>query len=82
MGVPFLAGFGLVLLAVSAGLMLVGAGYNFVTPGNVKTVNALTDAKINPQEDDYRRARHKAALYALTGILLFAYSLLLALLTA
>ncbi|MDE1853710.1 MAG: hypothetical protein KGI38_08190 [Thaumarchaeota archaeon] len=78
LGVPFLDGLGFVLLVVSAGLMLIGGALSFISPGNVKLVNTLTKAKLNPGPDDYRRNRNKAALYALTGVLLFVYSLVLA----
>ncbi len=78
LSVPFFNGLGLVLLIASAGLMLVGGAMSFVSPGNVKLVNALSNAKLKPSIEDYRRTRNKAALYALTGIFLFAYSLTLA----
>ncbi len=78
-GVPFLDGLGLVLLVAGAGLMLVGGALSFVSPGNVRVINALTGSKLKPSDDDYRRTKNRAALFSLTGILLFAYSLLLAL---
>jgi hypothetical protein len=78
LGVPFLDGLGFVLLVVSAGLMLVGGALSFMSPGNVRLVNALTKAKLNPGPEEYRRTRNKAALFALTGVLLFIYSLVLA----
>ncbi len=79
LGVPFADGLGLVLLVAGAGLMLVGGALSFVSPGNVWIINALTRSKISPSDEDYRKTRNRAALYSLTGILLFAYSLLLAL---
>lgn len=78
LGVPFFDGLGLVLLVVGAGLMLVGGALSFVSPGNVKVVNALMGSKLNPKPDEYRKTRHRAELYAFTGVLLFVYSLLLA----
>lgn len=78
LSVPFFDGLGLVLLIVSAGLMLVGGALSFVSPGNVKLLNALSNAKLKPTTDDYRKTRNRAALFALTGILLFLYSLALA----
>ncbi|MDG6909929.1 MAG: hypothetical protein JRN08_06135 [Nitrososphaerota archaeon] len=76
--VPFADGLGFVLLVVSAGLMLIGGAMSFVSPGNVKVVNALFRAKLNPTLEDFRKSRHRAALYALTGVLLFVYSLVMA----
>ncbi len=78
LGVPFQDGFGLVLLVVSAGLMLIGGAMSFVTPGKVRAFNVLAKRKVKMEADDYRRTENKAALYSLTGVLLFAYSLLLA----
>jgi hypothetical protein len=80
--IPFFDGLGLVLLIVSAGLMLIGGALSFVSPGNVKVVNAFTRAKLNPGPEDFRKAKHRAALYSMTGILLFIYSLLLAVIFA
>jgi hypothetical protein len=84
--VPFSDVFGLVLLVVGAGLMLLGGAMSFVTPGNVKFVNIIASAltrtakpRVNPGPEDYRRTQHSAALYSLTGILLFSYSLILGL---
>ena len=76
--VPFTDGLGFALLIVSAGLILVGGAMSFVSPGNVKVMNTLFRAKLNPTPDDYRKNRHRAALFALTGVLLFSYSLALA----
>lgn len=80
--IPFLDGLGLVLLIVSAGLMLVGGALSFVTPANVKVVNALTNSKLKSSPEDFRRTRNRAALFALAGMLLFVYSLILAALLA
>ena len=84
--VPFVDGLGFVLLVVSAGLMLIGGGLSFVSPGNVKVLNILMGPlmknKANPGPHDYRSTRQKAALYSVTGVLLFAYSLVLALFVA
>jgi len=82
LGIPFFDGLGLVLLIVSAGLMLIGGALSFVSPGNVKVVNAFTNAKLNPGPEDFRKAKHRAALYSMTGILPFTYSLLLAVIFA
>ena len=76
--VPFFDGLGFVLLVVSAGLMLIGGALSFIGPANVKLVNALTRTKLNLGADDYRKARHRAALYSVTGIELFAISLAMA----
>jgi len=38
-------------------------------------------SKVNPGQDDYRKAKHRAALYSITGLLLFGYSLVLAAVT-
>ena len=80
--VPFVDGFGFVLLIVSAGLMLVGGALSFVSPGNVKVVNALMGSfmknRLNPGPDDYRNTKQKAALYSVTGVLIFVYSLAMA----
>ena len=76
--VPFLDGLGFVLLVVGAGLMLVGGALGFVSPGNVKLVNLLMRSKMNPGPEDYRRTKQRAALYSMTGLLLFGYSLGLA----
>jgi hypothetical protein len=79
---PFQDALGFVMLVVSAGLMLIGGALSFVSPGNVKVFNALMSGvvkeKLNPGPDDYRRSMHRAALYSLTGVLLFSYSLLMA----
>lgn len=84
--IPFSDGLGLVLLIVSAGLMLIGGAMSFVTPGNVRLVNDIVGAltrrsrsRVNPGPDDFRKTQHSAALYALTGVLLFCYSLILGL---
>jgi hypothetical protein len=80
--VPFTDALGFVMLIVSAGLMLIGGALSFVSPGNVKVFNALMGGfvrnRLNPGVDDFRRARHRAELYALTGFLLFVYSLAMA----
>jgi len=76
--VPFVDGLGLVLLIVSAGLMLIGGAMSFVSPGNLRVVNSLFKAKVKIGPDDFRRQKQRAALYAITGVLLFAYSLMLA----
>ncbi len=85
LGVSFPDGFGFVLLVVSAGLMLIGGALSFVTPGKVRVfnmlnVNVLRKQKVNMTKEDYSRSENRAALYSLTGVLLFAYSLLLAVL--
>jgi len=84
--VPFSDGFGLVLLIVGAGLMLIGGAMSFVTPGNVRLVNDIVNAltrktrsRLDPGPEDFRKTQHSAALYALTGVLLFVYSLMLGL---
>jgi len=84
--VPFSDVFGLILLVVGAGLMLLGGAMSFVTPGNVRFVNTIVNAftrtqkaRVNPGPEDYRRTQHSAALYSLTGVLLFLYSLILGL---
>jgi len=77
-GVPFVDGLGLVLLIVGAGLMLIGGAMSFVSPGNVRMVNSLFRAKIKMEPDDFRKQKQRAALYAITGVLVFGYSLLLA----
>ncbi len=82
LGTPLLDGLGLVLLVAGAGLMLIGGAMGFVSPGNVKVVNALFRSKLKPTADDYRKTRNRAALYSATGILLFAYSLVLAIIVA
>jgi hypothetical protein len=77
-GIPFPDGLGFVLLVVSAGLMLVGGALSFVSPGNVRVIRALTNAKIDPDVETYRKTREKAALYSVTGVFLLVYSLALA----
>ena len=76
--VPILDGIGLILLVLGAGLMLVGGALSFMTPGNVRVFSALFGRKVDPSRDDYESAKHKAALYSMTGFLLFAYSLIMA----
>lgn len=81
--IPFQDGFGLVLLIVGAGLMLIGGALSFVTPAKVEVFNIFMTGifkrnKMNMTRDDYRRSENRAALYSVTGVLLFAYSLLLA----
>ena len=77
LAIPFLDALGLVLLVVSAGMMLVGGALSFVTPAKVRVFNLLVKSKDDPTEEDYRKNENKAAVYALTGALLFAYSLVL-----
>jgi hypothetical protein len=80
--IPFTDGLGFVLLVTGAGLMLIGGALGFVSPGHVKLINALSRSKLNPGPEDLRKTRNKATLYSLTGGLLFAYSLLLAVIMA
>lgn len=82
LGVPFFDGFGFVLLVVSAGLMLIGGALSFVTPGKVRVFNLLSKRKVDMGPEDYRKSENRAALFSLTGVLLFAYSLALATLLA
>ena len=77
LGIPFPDALGLVLLVVSAGMMLVGGALSFVTPAKVRVFNLLVKSKVDPSTEDYRKNENKAAVYALTGVLLFAYSLAL-----
>jgi len=83
--VSFPDALGFTLLVVSAALMMIGGGLSFVSPGNVKVFNALmvgflVKEKLNPGPDEYRRSRHRAALYSITGALLFGYALAMAVL--
>lgn len=83
-GVPFTDGLGLVLLIVGATMMLVGGAMSFVTPGSVKLMNTLLSAftgkvRASPGTYDYNKTQHSAAIYTATGVLLFAYSLMLGL---
>lgn len=81
--VPFTDAFGLVLLVVGAGMMLVGGAMGFVTPGNAKFMNDMlsvfTGRSRKSGTYDYKKTMHSAALFSMTGVLLFAYSLLLGL---
>lgn len=76
--VPVLDGVGLILLVLGAGLMLVGGALSFMTPANVRVLSALFGRKVDPSREDYDKAKHQAALYSMTGFLLFAYSLTMA----
>jgi hypothetical protein len=76
--VPFFDGFGFVLLVVSSILMLVGGAMSFATPGTSKVVSLLMGRKSDMTTQDYQKAQHRAALYAITGVILFAESLTLA----
>lgn len=78
----FAAGFvpalGLILLIESAGLMLVGGALSFSGQKGVrKLVSAMTNLDLGSEKDG-TDADMKAALYSLTGVLLFAESLILA----
>lgn len=77
-GWPFLSAFGLLLLLESTGLMLVGGAMSFVTPSSVRVISALMRSNRSLTNEEYARANRKAALLAMTGVLLFAESLLLA----
>jgi hypothetical protein len=79
--VPFLDGYGFVLLIISSGLMLVGGALSFTTPGTARVITALSGRKLNPSPEDFVNAQHKAALYATTGVILFIESLALAVVT-
>lgn len=79
--VQFFDGFGFVLLILSAALMLVGGAMSFVTPGTAKVVSLLTGRKENTTIQDWERSQHRAALYMITGVILFAESMVLAGLT-
>lgn len=83
LGLPFLDGFGFVLLVVGAGLMLVGGALSFVTPGKARVFNVLIapifgHERVKMTPEDFQRSENRAALYSLTGFLLFGYALLLA----
>ena len=83
LGIPYPDGLGFVLLVVGAGLMLMGGALSFVTPGKVQVFNIFLSGvfkrnKMKMTQDDYRRSENRAALYSLTGVLLFAYSLVMA----
>jgi len=79
--ISFFDAFGFILLILSSGLMLVGGAMSFATPGTARVVSLLTGKKADQTTQDFEKAQHKAALYALTGVILFAESLTLAALT-
>jgi hypothetical protein len=78
LGVPVQDVYGLILLIVSAGLMMVGGAMSFVGPGTSKVIATLLGTKDKTDKRDFAHASHMAALYSTTGVLLFAESLLLA----
>lgn len=77
-GWSFLSAFGLVLLLESTGLMLVGGAMSFVTPATLRVISSLTRSRRSLTYEEYAKANRRAALFTMTGVLLFAESLVLA----
>ena len=69
--------FGFIILIESTGLMLVGGALGLASQATARKVTEfLTKRKVDPKE--VQSSELKAALYALTGVLLFAEGAVLA----
>ena len=80
--VPFVDSYGLILLIESAVLMLVGGAMSFAGQGGVRYVvdvfsRRATGKKISPGKDELEKSELRAALYAITGFLLFSEAIVL-----
>ncbi len=78
-----LAAFGLILLLESSGLMLLGGALSFTGQEGFRRLASLL-ARVEPHttEREVERNEMKAALYVLTGVILFVESSVLATLTS
>ncbi len=77
-----LEAFGLILLVESSALMLMGGAVSFTGQEGVRRLASLmTRVELKPGARDAENNEMKAALYALTGVILFVESSILATLT-
>ena len=77
-----LAVFGLILLVESSALMLIGGAVSFTGQEGIRRLTSLlTRIELKPDARDAEKSEMKAALYALTGVILFVESTVLAALT-
>jgi hypothetical protein len=77
-----LEAFGLILLLESSALMLMGGAVSFAgQEGFQRLASLLTRVELKPGARDGEKNEMKAALYALTGVILFVESSVLASLT-
>jgi hypothetical protein len=86
LGSPFTDGFGLILLLEATALMLIGGALDLSATRSARTVaNQIRNLFGRAEHSDstltresYKKVENSAATYALTGVLLFVESLLLA----
>lgn len=77
-----LEAFGLILLLESSALMLMGGAVSFAgQEGFQRFASLLTRVELKPGARDAEKNEMKAALYVLTGVILFVESSVLAALT-
>jgi len=75
--------FGLIMLVVSAGLMLTGGAMDLATSASGRKLSSVLARRIGrtdaePTREQFQGTVNRAATFAITGVLLFAESLLLA----
>ena len=79
--VPLSASFGFIILIESTGLMLVGGALGVAGQATTRKITEMVLGK-KPQTMDVAKSDVKAALYAMTGALLFAEGAILAVIFA
>ncbi len=89
LGVPFGDAFGLILLLIGTGLMLIGGALEFSSTASARILGRqvrllfgrTVDRSPEWSNEDYKKAQQAAARYSLTGVILFLAAFTLAILT-